>query len=78
LKAGVLARYVQHGQKVIVGDKMKGTVHLPDAVEVAGASALPAWHKLPFRHTLATSISSQTMSRSDGKIYTLENGIVLP
>jgi uncharacterized protein (DUF2141 family) len=34
LKAGVLARYVRHGQNVIVGDKMKGTVHLPDAVEV--------------------------------------------
>jgi uncharacterized protein (DUF2141 family) len=36
LKEGVLSRYVQHGQNVIVGDKMKGTVHLPDAVEVQG------------------------------------------
>lgn len=36
LKAGVLARYVQHGQNVIIGDKMKGTVNLPDAVEVQG------------------------------------------
>ena len=34
LKAGVLARYVQHGQKVIIGEKMRGTLHLPEAVEV--------------------------------------------
>jgi hypothetical protein len=34
LKAGVLARYVQHGQNVIIGEKMSGTLHLPDAVEV--------------------------------------------
>ena len=31
---GVLARYVQHGQNVIIGDRMQGTVHLPDPVEV--------------------------------------------
>lgn len=36
LKAGVLARYVQHGQNVMIGDKMKGVVHLPEAVEVQG------------------------------------------
>jgi protocatechuate 3,4-dioxygenase beta subunit len=34
LKAGVLARYVQHGQQVIVGEKMRGVVRLPEAVEV--------------------------------------------
>jgi len=34
LKAGVLARYVLHGQNVIIGELMRGTVHLPDAVEV--------------------------------------------
>lgn len=34
LKAGVLARYVQHGQNVIIGEKMKGTVHLPEPVDV--------------------------------------------
>ena len=31
---GVLARYVQHGQEVIVGEQMRGTLHLPDPVEV--------------------------------------------
>ena len=34
LKAGVLARYAQRGQQVIIGDNMRGTVHLPEAVEV--------------------------------------------
>jgi hypothetical protein len=34
LKAGVLARYVQHGKNVIIGESVRGTVHLPDAVEV--------------------------------------------
>ena len=34
LKAGVLARYVQYGKNVIIGELMRGTVHLPDAVEV--------------------------------------------
>jgi hypothetical protein len=34
LQPGVLARYVQHGQNVIIGEKMRGTVHLPEAVEV--------------------------------------------
>ena len=34
LKAGVLARYSQHGQEVIISDHMRGTVHLPEAVEV--------------------------------------------
>jgi hypothetical protein len=34
MKAGVLARYVQHGQHVVIGDKMKGTVRLPEGVEV--------------------------------------------
>ena len=36
LKAGVLARYVQHGQQVIVGEKMRGVVRLPETVEVQG------------------------------------------
>jgi hypothetical protein len=36
LKAGVLARYVQHGQEVIVGEKMRGVVRLPEAVEAQG------------------------------------------
>jgi hypothetical protein len=34
LQAGVLARYVQHGQNVNVGELLRGTVHLPEAVEV--------------------------------------------
>ena len=36
LKAGALTRYVQHGQSVIIGEKMRGTVHLPEAVELQG------------------------------------------
>jgi hypothetical protein len=36
LKAGVLARYVQHGQQVIVEEKIRGVVRLPEAVEVQG------------------------------------------
>jgi uncharacterized protein (DUF2141 family) len=31
---GVLARYVQHGQNLTIGEHMQGTVHLPDPVEV--------------------------------------------
>lgn len=31
---GVLARYVQHGQNLTIGERMQGTVHLPDPVEV--------------------------------------------
>jgi hypothetical protein len=31
---GVLARYAQHGQELTVGPLMRGTVHLPEAVEV--------------------------------------------
>jgi hypothetical protein len=34
LKAGMLARYVQHGQNLIISEKMRGTLHLPEAVEV--------------------------------------------
>lgn len=34
LKAGALASYVQHGQNLTIGEKMRGTVHLPDPVEV--------------------------------------------
>jgi hypothetical protein len=30
----LLARYVQHGQEVIVGEQMRGTLHLPEPVEV--------------------------------------------
>jgi hypothetical protein len=36
LKAGVLARYVLHGQQVIVADKRRGLLRLPEAVEVQG------------------------------------------
>lgn len=36
LKAGALAKYVQYGQSVIIGEKMRGMVHLPEAVEVQG------------------------------------------
>lgn len=34
LKPGVLARYVQHGQTLIVGEKTRGSVHSPYPVEV--------------------------------------------
>jgi len=34
LQPGVLARYVQHGQELTVGELMRGTVHLPEPVEV--------------------------------------------
>jgi hypothetical protein len=36
LKAGVLARYAQHGQEVIIGERMRGVLRLPEAVEVQG------------------------------------------
>ncbi len=36
LKAGVLARYVQHGQQVVVAGTMRGVVRLPEGVEVQG------------------------------------------
>jgi carboxypeptidase family protein len=34
LKPGVLSRYAQHGQELTIGSLMRGTVHLPDPVEV--------------------------------------------
>jgi uncharacterized protein (DUF2141 family) len=34
LQPSVLARYVQHGQSLSIGDFMNGTVHLPDPIEV--------------------------------------------
>jgi len=34
MKAGVLARYVQHGQQVIISEKMRSTLHLPEPIEV--------------------------------------------
>jgi hypothetical protein len=34
LKPGVLSRYAQHGQELTIGPLMRGTVHLPDPVEV--------------------------------------------
>jgi hypothetical protein len=34
LQPSVLARYVQHGQNVTIGELMQGSVHLPDPVEV--------------------------------------------
>jgi hypothetical protein len=33
LKAGVLARYAEHGQPITVGEKMRGTVRLPQPLE---------------------------------------------
>jgi len=36
LKPGVLSRYAQHGQELTIGPLMRGTVHLPDPVEVQG------------------------------------------
>jgi uncharacterized protein (DUF2141 family) len=34
MQPSVLARYVQHGQNISVGDFMNGTLHLPDPIEV--------------------------------------------
>jgi uncharacterized protein (DUF2141 family) len=34
LQPSILARYVQHGQNVTIGELMQGSVHLPDPVEV--------------------------------------------
>jgi hypothetical protein len=34
MKPGVLARYISHGQTVIIGELMRGSVKLPDAEEV--------------------------------------------
>ncbi len=34
MQPGVLARYVQRGQDLTIGELMKGSVHLPDPVEV--------------------------------------------
>jgi len=34
MQPGVLSRYAQHGQELTIGPLMRGTVHLPDAVEV--------------------------------------------
>jgi hypothetical protein len=34
LQPGVLSRYAQHGQELTIGPLMRGTVHLPDPVEV--------------------------------------------
>jgi protocatechuate 3,4-dioxygenase beta subunit len=34
LQPNVLARYVQHGQNLTIGELMRGSVHLPDPVEV--------------------------------------------
>jgi Carboxypeptidase regulatory-like domain len=34
LQPGALARYVKHGQDLTIGEAMKGSVHLPDPVEV--------------------------------------------
>ncbi len=36
LKPGVLSRYAEHGQELTIGPLMRGTVHLPEAVEVQG------------------------------------------
>jgi hypothetical protein len=34
LQPGVLSRYAQHGQELTIGPLMRGTLHLPDPVEV--------------------------------------------
>lgn len=34
LEPGVLARYVKHGQNLAISERTRGTVHLPDPVEV--------------------------------------------
>jgi len=34
LQPAVLARYVQHGQNISIGDFMTGTIHLPNPIEV--------------------------------------------
>jgi len=34
MQPGVLGRYVQHGQNLTIGELMRGSVHLPDPVEV--------------------------------------------
>jgi hypothetical protein len=34
LQPNVLARYVQHGQNLTIGELMRGTVELPDPIEV--------------------------------------------
>jgi carboxypeptidase family protein len=34
MQPGVLSRYAQHGQDLTIGPLMRGTVHLPEAVEV--------------------------------------------
>jgi hypothetical protein len=34
LKSGVLARYAQHSQTVVISDSMRGTIHLPEPLEV--------------------------------------------
>jgi 5-hydroxyisourate hydrolase-like protein (transthyretin family) len=34
LKSGVLARYAQHSQTVVISDSMRGTIHLPQPLEV--------------------------------------------
>jgi hypothetical protein len=36
MQPGVLARYAQHGQELTIGPLMRGTVHLPEPVEVQG------------------------------------------
>jgi hypothetical protein len=34
MQPGVLSRYAQHGQELTIGPLMRGTVHLPEPVEV--------------------------------------------
>jgi hypothetical protein len=34
LQPSVLAKYVQHGQNLTIGELMRGSVHLPDPVDV--------------------------------------------
>jgi len=36
MQPGVLSRYAQHGQELTIGPLMRGTVHLPEPVEVQG------------------------------------------
>ena len=41
MQPGVLSRYAQHGQELTIGPLMRGTVHLPDPVEVQDTIWVP-------------------------------------
>jgi hypothetical protein len=46
MQPGVLSRYAQHGQELTIGPLMRGTVHLPEGVEVQpseGRGCVESW-----------------------------------